>query len=129
MRFFETIHGRAQSATELACPHPMNSVVDPHLSEVRELCRRYGVARLELFGSAATGAYDPRTSDLDFLVEFDANPADLFKRYFGLRDGLEALFGRKVDLVMVGAMTNPYFIEAVNRTRQLVYAAEDAQAA
>jgi hypothetical protein len=107
----------------------MAPVLDPHITELRELCRRFGVAQLELFGSATTAAFDPERSDLDFLVDFDANAADLFKRYFGLKESLEALFGRDVDLVMTGAMANPYFIEAVNKTRQLVYAAEDAQAA
>jgi predicted nucleotidyltransferase len=107
----------------------MAAVLDPHIAELRELCRRFGVARLELFGSATTDAFDPERSDLDFLVDFDANPADLFKRYFGLKESLEVLYGREVDLVMTGALANPYFIEAVNQTRQLVYAAEDAQAA
>jgi hypothetical protein len=107
----------------------MAAILDPHIAELRELCRRFGVARLELFGSATSDAFDPQRSDLDFLVEFDANPADLFKRYFGLKESLEALYSREVDLVMTGAMANPYFIEAVNKTRQLVYAAEDAQAA
>jgi predicted nucleotidyltransferase len=107
----------------------MGAVLDPHIAELRELCRRFGVAQLELFGSATTAAFDPERSDLDFLVEFDANPADLFKRYFGLKEALEALYSREVDLVMTAAMANPYFIEAVNKTRQLVYAAEDAQAA
>jgi predicted nucleotidyltransferase len=102
----------------------MAAFLDPHLAELRELCRRFGVARLELFGSATTDAFDPERSDLDFLVDFDANPADLFKRYFGLKETLEALYGREVDLVMMGAMANPYFIEAVNKTRQLVYAAD-----
>lgn len=107
----------------------MASILDPHLADISELCRRYGVRRLELFGSATTDAFDPHRSDLDFLVAFDANPPDLFSRYFGLKESLEALFGRDVDLVMIGAMQNPYFIESVNKTRQLVYAAEDAQAA
>ncbi|MFN0303738.1 MAG: nucleotidyltransferase family protein [Burkholderiales bacterium] len=107
----------------------MASILDPHLDQIPELCRRYGVSRLELFGSATTNAFDPPNSDLDFLVDFDANPGDLFTRYFGFRGALEALYGRDVDLVMIGAMRNPYFIDSVNKTRQLVYAAENAQAA
>ncbi len=107
----------------------MASILDPHLSDIKELCRRYGVRRLELFGSATTDAFDPHQSDLDFLLEFDGNPSDLFNRYFGLKESLEALYGRNVDLVMIGAMENPYFIESVNKTRQLIYAAEDTQAA
>jgi predicted nucleotidyltransferase len=107
----------------------MASVLDSHISEIPALCRRFGVARLELFGSATTDAFDSQRSDLDFLVEFDANPSKLFDRYFGLKESLEALYGRKVDLVTIGSLQNPYFIGAVNKTRQLVYAAEDAQAA
>ena len=107
----------------------MTKLIEQHRNEVIDLCRRYGVRRLELFGSAATGAFEPERSDLDFLVEFDANPSKLFDRYFGLKESLEALYGRRVDLVTVGSLRNPYFIESVNKTRQLVYAAEGAEAA
>ena len=68
--------------------------------EVRALCRRFGVRRLALFGSAARDDFDPERSDLDFLYEFEAKPpggyADAF---FGLKESLESLFGRPVDLV------------------------------
>jgi uncharacterized protein len=107
----------------------MNRVLAPHLDEVRALCRRFGVARLELFGSATTGTFDAARSDLDFLVHFDADSSGLFDRYFGLKGSLEALYGRSVDLVTLGSLRNPYFIEAVNETRQLVYESQDAQAA
>lgn len=93
------------------------------------LCRRYGVRRLELFGSAASGAFDPARSDVDLLVDFDDDPAGLFDRYFGLKEALEVLYGRPVDLVSAGSLRNPYFIAAVNETRRLVYALEDAEAA
>ena len=107
----------------------MASVLDSHLAEIPNLCRRYGVARLELFGSATGDAFDPERSDLDFLVEFDADSSRLFDRYFGLKESLEALYGRRVDLVTTASLRNPYFINAVNKSRQLVYAAEDAQTA
>jgi predicted nucleotidyltransferase len=107
----------------------MSTVLDAHLSEVQALCRRYGVRRLEVFGSATTSAFDAQRSDLDLLVEFDGDHAHLFDRYFGLKESLEALYGRRVDLVTVGSLKNPYFIAAVNKTRQVVYAAEGAEAA
>ena len=107
----------------------MHEIVESRSAALAVVCRRYGVRRLELFGSATTSSFDPNRSDLDFLVEFDADPARLFDRYFGLKESLETLFGRNVDLVTVGALQNPYFIEAVNETRQLVYAAEGAEAA
>ena len=108
----------------------MTTSIDLQLAKVSALCRRYGVRKLELFGSATADAFDPQTSDLDFLIEFDPERKDsLFHRYFALNEDLEALFARKVDLVMVGTLKNPYFIASVNTTRQTVYAAPVAEAA
>ncbi len=108
----------------------MPTLIDPQLAEVSALCRRYGVRKLELFGSATNANFDQQRSDLDFLVDFDSGGDEsLFHRYFGLKEAFEALFGRNVDLVMVGALENPYFIDSVNKTRQPVYAAPVAEAA
>jgi hypothetical protein len=108
----------------------MSTLIDPQLGEVSALCRRYGVRKLELFGSATTGAFDSQTSDLDFLIDFNPDAGEsLFHRYFGLKETLETLFGRKVDLVMIGTLKNPYFVDSVNKTRQTVYAAPVAEAA
>lgn len=99
-------------------------MLDAYRDQLRQLCRTYGVRRLELFGSAARGEFDPRASDYDFFVEFaDAPPAGSFKRYMGLKFGLEALLGRPVDLVEVGAVTNPYFLRRAAASRVEVYAA------
>lgn len=108
----------------------MIAAIEQHAAEIARLCRQYGARRLEVFGSAANGEFDPQSSDLDFLVEFDpAGDASLFRRYFGLQEALENLFGRKVDMVSADAMKNPYFIAEVNRSRQTVYAAPLAEAA
>jgi predicted nucleotidyltransferase len=102
----------------------MHPVIQEKLPDLERLCRRFRVQRLEVFGSAAGDRFDPRTSDVDFLVEFAAlAPNQHFDAYFGLREALEGLFGRSVDLVMTRAMRNRYFIQSVNRTRQVVYAA------
>lgn len=88
------------------------------------LCRRFGVRRLELFGSAARGDFDPATSDLDFFVEFaDAGFAGAADRYFGLLEGLEELFGRKIDLVDIRAARNPFFLAEASKHRTTLYAA------
>ena len=80
--------------------------------------------KLELFGSAATDKFDPRSSDVDFLVLFqDMKPTDHANAYFGLLAELELMFSRKVDLVEVKAINNPYFLEVVEDTRTLLYAA------
>lgn len=88
-----------------------------------KLARRYGVQRLELFGSAATGEFEEGRSDLDFLVEFEpTGPEGFADRYFGLMEGLEQLFGCAVDLVVDSAIRNPYFREVVDRHKILLYA-------
>ncbi len=94
---------------------------------IAAICRRFGVRRLEVFGSAADGTFDPKRSDVDLLVEYfpgvDLGP--WLARYFDLKEELEALLGCPVDLVMPDAasMENPYFARAVNRSRRPLYAA------
>ena len=91
---------------------------------LKSLCRRYHVRRLELFGSAATGVFEPATSDLDFLVEFeDLEPPAYADAYFGLQESLSALYRRPVDLVIPAAVHNPYFLHSIERSRELLYAA------
>ena len=90
---------------------------------VGQLCRQFRVRRLELFGSAVGDEFDPKTSDLDFLVDFeDLKPEEYADTYFGLLEGLRDLFKRNVDLVMVSAVKNPYFLESIERSRTLLYA-------
>jgi len=102
----------------------MVDLIEQHRAELLELCRRYGVRQLELFGSAARDEFDPDTSDLDFLVAFshnqDSSPAD---QYLGLLEDLEQLFGMKVDLVDVSASRNPYFMAEALKHRVMLYAA------
>jgi uncharacterized protein len=101
----------------------LHAVVQDRLAEVRELCARYRVRRLELFGSATTTRFDPARSDLDFLVEFDELGHGYFDTYFGLLESLEELFGLPVDLVMTRAVKNPFFLEGIRDSRTLLYAA------
>ena len=102
----------------------MISIVQSNRKAVERLCQRFRVRRLELFGSAVRGQFDPETSDLDFLVDFEQlKPEEYADTYFGLLEGLRELFKRNVDLVMVSAVKNPYFLEAIERSRTLLYAA------
>ena len=92
-------------------------------AELEALCRQFAVRRLEVFGSAVTGAFRYEDSDLDFLVEFQARAGPGYAdRYFGLRVSLEQVFGRPIDLVVDAAVTNPYFREAIDRSKALLYA-------
>lgn len=102
----------------------MAPTVAAHQAEIADLCRRYHVHRLELFGSAARGEDNPATSDLDFLVEFKPLAVGQYAdAYFGLLESLQALSARAVDLVVASAIRNPYFREAVDRSKVLLYAA------
>jgi hypothetical protein len=103
----------------------MLSFIEDNYEALKHLCLKYRVKRLELFGSAQTGKnFDPEKSDLDFLVEFLLlKPGEYADTYFGLLEDLENLFARHVDLVMVRAVKNPYFLEAINKSRKVLYAA------
>ncbi|HWB54977.1 MAG TPA: nucleotidyltransferase domain-containing protein [Tepidisphaeraceae bacterium] len=102
----------------------MIDLLESNRQKIESLCRRYEVERMEVFGSAARGDFDLRTSDVDFLITFkDLGWRGSFKRYIGLKLDLEELLGRPVDLVELQAATNPYFIETATKHRQLLYAA------
>lgn len=82
------------------------------------MCGLHRVKRLSLFGSATTSRFDPAVSDLDFLVEFQPMPpGEHAQHYFGLLEELETLFGMKVDLVEQAPIRNPYFRQAVEKSR------------
>ncbi|MCP2165500.1 nucleotidyltransferase family protein [Goodfellowiella coeruleoviolacea] len=102
----------------------MHEIIAAKLPQVRELCRALGVRRLDVFGSAVEGSFDVASSDVDVLVEFDVQPGfDYFGSYFGLKEGLERIFERPVDLVTTSSIRNPHFRRRVLDTREQVYAA------
>jgi predicted nucleotidyltransferase len=103
----------------------MHELIERHRAAISELCQRYQVRRLDLFGSGARATdFDPARSDVDFLVEFDTTQREpTLKTFFALRDELAAILGRRVDLVMAASVTNPYVKAELERTREQVYAA------
>ncbi len=100
----------------------MIPLIQDHTDDIAEICRRHHVKRLEVFGSAAVGDFNPQTSDLDFLVEIQfLPPAKHADAYFGLLNDLQSIFGRSIDLVEDKAIQNPYFQQSVDATRETVY--------
>lgn len=96
---------------------------------VANVCRRFRVQRLYLFGSAADGRFDSERSDLDFLVTLEEQPpGEYADNYLGLAEALEKLFGRPADLVTERSIRNPYFRETVFAARQLLYDRRDEKA-
>ncbi len=103
----------------------MHPSIAQHLTGIAALCKDYGIARLELFGSAARSGDFGDASDANFLVEFAPGVEAGLDEFFGAKVALELELelGRSVDLVEPAALRNPYLIKSINRSRELVYAA------
>ena len=102
----------------------MHPTIQEKLQAIRELCVQYRVERLDLFGSAARDDFDPQTSDLDFLVEFEPmSPVEHADSFFGLLEDLRSLFGRHVDLLEAEPIENPYLWSSIARSRKALYEA------
>ena len=88
-----------------------------------ELCQRFGIRKLDLFGSACTSDFNPSRSDLDFIVEFppgyDFGP--WLSRLSQFEQSLTQLFGRRVDLIMPSALRNPLFRREADKGRVTLY--------
>jgi len=114
--------------TTLASPETQAAkrfpLITAHHADLIRLCHEFAVRRLEVFGSASGGEFDPACSDLDFLVEFEPlDPGPYATAFFGFKEALELLFGRRVDLVVSSAVRNPYFRESIEQSKALLYAA------
>jgi len=109
----------------------MINLVQSKQREVVELCRKFKVRRLDVFGSAATGEFAPQHSDLDFVVNFaDRAPTGEYaNRFLDLAEALERLFQRPVDLVTEQSIRNPCFRRTLEATRQRIYEGHDAEMA
>ena len=102
----------------------ISRLIDSRRNELIRLCVQHNVRRLELFGSAAKKDFDADRSDLDFLVEFKTlSRGQHADAYFGLLEGLQDLFGRPIDLLMVSALKNRYLIESIRDSKLTLYAA------
>jgi len=95
--------------------------IESRRADIARICVRLGVRRLELFGSG-TRSSSPR--DLDFLADLgDRPPAQYAQAYFALREELEKLFAKPVDIVTPPGLANPYFRQRVEQEKTLLYAA------
>lgn len=90
---------------------------------IARACHLHGVSRLRIFGSATSERFDTERSDVDFLVEFAPGTQNPFAAYFGLKEDLEGLLGRRIDLVMANAVRNPHFAASASAEAEEVYAA------
>ncbi len=88
---------------------------------IQRLCLDHHVDRLYLFGSAVTGGMTS-DSDLDFLVKFkEFEVSDYFKNYIHLKDELQKMLGKNIDLIEHQTLKNPVLIKSINRNKELIY--------
>ena len=98
-------------------------LIEMNIDKIIELCRKFHVRKLWVFGSILTSRFNDR-SDVDLCVDFDRNKIDLLDyadNFFDFQYALEDIFGRRVDITEDTAVRNPYFREELDETRKLIY--------
>lgn len=96
-------------------------IIDQNIDIIRKLCKQHYVSQLSVFGSILTDKYNDN-SDIDFLVDF--SNIDLQKyadNYFSLKQALEKIFRRHVDLLENNAIRNPYLRQSIEASKRLLY--------
>jgi uncharacterized protein len=118
-------HPQYASIIEQALAEQHQAIIESHREQIIDLCWRYGVARLDLFGSAATNRFAPAHSDLDFIVRLaDPDAPGSARLFVALTEAVEQLLGRPVDL-----LTDQPFVQAVAETSQTIYEQSDEKVA
>jgi predicted nucleotidyltransferase len=102
----------------------MQKILENKIADLKKLCLTLGVKRLYVFGSVVSDKFNSE-SDIDFLISFAENLTieEYTNNYFALHYKLGALFKRKIDLVTERTLSNPYFIESIDESKQLIYEA------
>ncbi|WP_445731630.1 nucleotidyltransferase family protein [Mariniflexile sp.] len=101
----------------------MQGLINDKLEDLKKLCRAYDVKTMHVFGSVCTDKFKD-TSDIDILISFkDFSIEKYTDNYFELHHKLKELFNRKIDLLTENSLSNPYLIESIEETKQLLYAA------
>jgi len=97
-------------------------LIELNLHRISELCKKYKVKTLSVFGSILTDRFNDE-SDVDLLVDFNSeiNHNNYADNYFDFYYDLKSLFGREVDLVDETSIKNPYFRAEVDETKHLIY--------
>lgn len=96
-------------------------IVNKNIDALKRLCTVYNVEKMYLFGSALNSNFNNK-SDIDFLVKFKSiELSKYFDNYMNFKENLEKLFGREVDLVEEQTLRNPILINAINKTKELIY--------
>jgi len=96
-------------------------IIEQNIDKIRDLCSKYKVARLFVFGSVLSERFK-KDSDVDLIVDFqDIDLYDYADNYFDLKSSLEKIFKRNVDLLEDKAISNPYLRQSIDSSKQLLY--------
>lgn len=99
----------------------MNKIVEKNIDSIIKLCELYQVKALFAFGSVCTDKFNDE-SDIDLLISFDELEFSIYAdNYFAIANKFEELFNRPVDLITDKSLSNPYFINSVNKSKKLLY--------
>ena len=99
----------------------MSPLIEDNLEQIGGLCRLYGVRKLELFGSILRADFDPARSDVDLLVDFQPQVANSSANLLNLKEALEGLLGRHVDLVELHAVRNRRLRHHIEQSKSPLY--------
>jgi predicted nucleotidyltransferase len=101
----------------------MNKIVTDRMDELIQLCKAYHVKSMHAFGAVCTDAFNDR-SDIDFLISFEnLSAAQNADNYVDLHHKLQELFVQRIDLLTDLTISNPYTIERLEQTKQLIFEA------
>ncbi len=102
----------------------MQQLIESKKSELTNLCKALNIQRMNVFGSAVSNKFE-EDSDIDFLILFSEKLSidEYTENYFELHYKLRKLFNREIDIVTERTLSNPYFIESINKTKELIYEA------
>lgn len=101
----------------------MIALITENQAAIEQLCIRYKVRRLELFGSATEDFFEPEKSDIDLLVEFDSlSPVEYANAFFSFQEELQKILSLPIDLIERSPIRNPYFLESIDKKKVILYA-------
>jgi predicted nucleotidyltransferase len=97
------------------------NISDKNMEQIKEICKKYKVKNFFVFGSVLTDSFSPN-SDIDFIVDFEEkDPIKYTDLYFKLKDKLEKILNRQIDLIEERAIKNSFFRNEINQSKVLIY--------
>ena len=102
----------------------MNQIISKHKEELTKICESLNIKRMNIFGSAVSDKFNDK-SDIDFLIKFseELSSEQYSDNYFELHYKLRKIFNREIDIITEQTLSNPYFIESINKSKELIYEA------